>query len=655
MGIREAPIEIITLIMECLDLDDVFNLSLTCHQFGQIIRSQGLSRIALKKAQYSLEFAEAEATGDYARGLRRLVKRRCAVRSARPFHVAIMAVANEFIYTNGALCYTICHEGHEYLRISFLSGCASTELEVSTRSLLVTALPSTRKLAKYKFRPLHYAQNIMSGVYTFLKDGAPVSWLVVWHVQSKRLLSAHQLASTKGLFVRNDADHLYYGTRSGHGRDGSWRWLIRGLDLHTRSWSDKVVLHDLRGTSIGRTVCFEIIDGYFYGLSVQALAVADDNKSNSFYHAFRFRLGQHTSMTILPKSATWRRQATEGSIDNRWTQLSLSKDETSGQIYVYESRKEWLSTDSQSQRTCYKKALTFPDAEEAVTFCSPPDSEDWNSELYWELRQAENVHTGDNGSKGTIFTYNNSPIRAYNVSCNSFVDLVNDPDPNLTGSDPDTSFLRLRVRPRNNGSLLEPTQRGKSLLNGSSTSSGMLSSAGDDEGVTYWPPRKGQDSTDSRAQLLKKIMNPQSSADGIDWAADERLLIYSPKSANKGQHRGVVLISFDPGLHLYGLPKFHGGHAADLHQCASSPNASCGEAGHANCEACSVGATADVEFAHDAGLQAESILQETKYDTTSGSVVRLDPELAAIVRQSRAYYLAIQGCDGAPYGFDLTL
>jgi hypothetical protein len=48
MPILDAPIEIVTLIMECLDLDDVFSLSLTCRHFGHLIRSQSMSRIALQ-------------------------------------------------------------------------------------------------------------------------------------------------------------------------------------------------------------------------------------------------------------------------------------------------------------------------------------------------------------------------------------------------------------------------------------------------------------------------------------------------------------------------------------------------------------------------------------------------------------------------------
>jgi hypothetical protein len=48
MGFLDVPVEIIALIMECIDLDDVFSLSLTCRQFGQLVRSQTLSRVALK-------------------------------------------------------------------------------------------------------------------------------------------------------------------------------------------------------------------------------------------------------------------------------------------------------------------------------------------------------------------------------------------------------------------------------------------------------------------------------------------------------------------------------------------------------------------------------------------------------------------------------
>ncbi|EHK41067.1 uncharacterized protein TrAtP1_004473 [Trichoderma atroviride] len=85
---------------------------------------------------------------------------------------------------------------------------------------------------------------------------------------------------------------------------------------------------------------------------------ASGHPLNSFYDAFRFRLGDHSTIDILPRSALWRRGATDGPIDDRWNHLQLGQDERSGQVSIYETRREWLC--SWSQRSCYGKRLTFP-------------------------------------------------------------------------------------------------------------------------------------------------------------------------------------------------------------------------------------------------------------------------------------------------------
>jgi hypothetical protein len=558
-----------------------------------------------------------------------------------------MAVANGFTYTNGALCYTLNYEGHEFLRVLLLRGCAATEVEINTRHLLLTALPSAGKHKSYKFKPLYFAHNIMSCVYTRSKDGNSVSWLVIWNLRSKHVIDAHRLESTKGLFVRNDENHLYYGTRSGYGRDGSRRWLIRGLDLNKGSWGEKLVPEDLIGADIGRTVCFEIIDGYFYGLSSQAVIDVDENKWNSFYHAFRFRVGDDSELQILPKSAGWRRQATEGAIDNRWTYLSLSKDESSGQLYIHESRKEWLSMHSQSQRTCYKKVLVFPDTYTDGFTDPQTSSANWDSEMYSEVRRAEHLHVGDNGSRGETFAFNNSLVRAYNPSCQSFIDLVNDADPNTN-----LPCLRLRVRPNGHPPSGQEAE-GQGLLNDPSNIS-ALAAATSDEGVHYWPPRQESNQEGTVGRQLKHIINQQTPAESVDWAADERFLIYSPKSTNKSRCRALILISFDPGLHLHGLRKLHGGHADDRHQCIASQNASCGEQARVKKQTRVENATAGAEMRCETDAQASRISQPPKYAATNSLASRPGSDLATYVRQSPAFYLSIAGEDGAPRGFDMT-
>lgn len=42
------PIEIISLITELLDIDDLFNLRLSCRHFGYVFQDNGLCRLAFK-------------------------------------------------------------------------------------------------------------------------------------------------------------------------------------------------------------------------------------------------------------------------------------------------------------------------------------------------------------------------------------------------------------------------------------------------------------------------------------------------------------------------------------------------------------------------------------------------------------------------------
>ncbi|KAK3943433.1 hypothetical protein QBC46DRAFT_338686 [Diplogelasinospora grovesii] len=86
----------------------------------------------------------------------------------------------------------------------------------------------------------------------------------------------------------------------------------------------------MAGSDIGSIICFEIIDGYFYGLSNQ------------------------TSFE--------RRQNTEGVIDDRWTSVRMFKDETTGVLKVVESRKEWPAGHGSARRTYYTTEISFSGA-----------------------------------------------------------------------------------------------------------------------------------------------------------------------------------------------------------------------------------------------------------------------------------------------------
>lgn len=295
---------------------------------------------------------------DYARAFRRLIKRRQAIRTAAPFTAAIVAVAESWIYSAGVLCYL---QERTTLRVLDLHASASTETVVDVRGLLCDAEAKTCRVRprKSKLLLLHYA----AGLVTCLYRRSSQSRLVVIDVAKRRLVSMSPvLESTYKIFVRNDADYLYYGTHSEMGEDGFRRWVLMSYDIQGDNWLEhKIHLMDIVGSDIGQNICFEIIDGKFYGLSNQTSFEADELDWTSFYHCFRFSVrGPGPNNTERSdRERVWRRQHAEGPIDDRWSFLKLTKSEETGQFQVLESRKEWLNNGSTGQRSYYTTDLHF--------------------------------------------------------------------------------------------------------------------------------------------------------------------------------------------------------------------------------------------------------------------------------------------------------
>ncbi|KEY66102.1 hypothetical protein S7711_09220 [Stachybotrys chartarum IBT 7711] len=657
MNLLRMPIEIIGLITGNLSSDDIYNLSLACRALGYIIRDDGICRKALiHNANFSKECQDAKTSGSYAAGLRRLVKRRNAVKTARPFLVAVMAVCKTFMYANGALCYTV---GQDHMRILLLEGRVTTELGVDTRQLLSTAVSGKPWAGSYKFKPLHYACGLVSCVYTYTKekDGEPEHLLVLWQTETKSLVNFHRLQSTKRIFVRNNHKYLYYGTRSQDAEDGMKRWVIYGFDLSARQWlKNRSVLKHLAGDELGSNLCFEIIGDYFYGLSSVTTVAPEENKWNSFYCACRFQLGGHSQVQMLPKAASWRRRATDGAIDDRWSSLQLFEDEQTGRIYVYESRREWLPSSSQSQRNCYRKELLFP--QQQLGEKAPHDVDDdldgwgseyfspWDTQHHFETPEPENVHKGDDWSLGSTITYNNSLIRTYNPSCRCFVDLINEPP----AAKPAPQRLLLRMRPKPRDRPIQASDAVEGLLSPTCcTSCGPgIPGQAEDGGIYIWPTEDHCDESRSLFTHLQHVMNPQQPAESMDWAADERFLIYSPKATLPNQLRAVVLISFDPALHLQAVPSLYECYPCEGCKRFSSYAAPCRWGKVQEVAAC---LPSSPETSHDAGKLGSGKAMAVQ---GSGPDQAGDDKQSTWATTSRAFYLTISGLDQRPRGFDMT-
>jgi hypothetical protein len=309
--------------------------------------------------QYSNEATEAvRAGGGNARHLRRALKRHEALATASPFVVATIGFCDAYLYSKGILCYTL----DEKIRVLNLHHCGQNELVISIPSLLTHALPDIGDNSNGFFRMLYYSDYILSCTYRSTGPNS-TAWLIAFNLRTRHILVADELDSSDKIFVRHNKEYLYYGTHSEVGTDGYKKWVISGYCFRERKWFEqKIHLPDMVGSEIGSTICFELYDGYFYGLSNQTSFEVEEIDWTSFYHCVRFPLNSPCK-ELLEKTeneSMWRRQHQEGPIDDRWTHLRLIEDESLGELKIVEARKEWYLGSSKSQRTYYTTDLIFP-------------------------------------------------------------------------------------------------------------------------------------------------------------------------------------------------------------------------------------------------------------------------------------------------------
>ncbi|KAL6859681.1 hypothetical protein J3F83DRAFT_322136 [Trichoderma novae-zelandiae] len=531
-----------------------------------------LTRDTAKNAQFSPEYRHCKANDakdqaaraeDYAKALRILVKRRRAIQTARPFHVLeVSKDAVHFTYANGAVCYTTkqtspIHQHH--LRILTLKGPSAKEVSIDVLQLIeASAIMDFEESRPYRFKPLYHADGIVSCLYEQRKSPGSGRWLIIYSLKEKKILSSHSLRSTSNIFVRNNDKYLYYGTRS-ELVEGQRRWSICGFNLEESKWLPRrFILRDLVGSDIGSTICFEIFGDHLYGVSSQEVTEWEDaewgspgSPLDSFYYAFRLPLGDHSSIKVLPRPALWRRGAAEGPIDDRWNQLQLGQDEKTGQVSIFETRKEWLT--SWSRRSCYQKKLPWP------SLCKNTDGHaegkhcnGWNAVPPNETSLRDSVHRGDNGFCSSTFDFRNSPVRSYNPSCQAFVDMVS----TTTASSPAAKrlWLRVRGRPHEACPTLDSCQP-------PSSPNGVADAVNEDQHVRLWPvdqPKQDEQRNSwpdqSWNQYIDELLNPKACFDEVDSAMDESVIAYSPKTIDPPDGpRSIILVSFDPSLHFEGL------------------------------------------------------------------------------------------------------
>lgn len=455
-----------------------------------------------------------------------------------------MAFAQTWLYGNGVLCYIRDRQ----LRLLDVHHSAEHEIVVDIRTLLEEAIPASRTSRNCGFQLLHHAHGIVSCLYTHARPRA--RWLVVFRPSEGRVLTTRRLGSVHGVFVRNDSDFVYYGTKSGIGNDGFRRfrqWVLRGFDVKKGEWlPNNLHLPDTAGSEIGATICFEIINGYFCVLAIQTSFETVRTEYTSYYDFFRFPLDRpsHEHMEWPTKRNLFRRQNSEGPIDNRWTSMDIFSDELTGELKILESRKEWLAGNSSATRTYYTKTLRITERgqrQRASHWSDGAEDEDQyteNEPLAHFLtsskgtngqppgRDPSEVHTGDDGSESVMLTLRECFIRSYSPLSHTFLDLVD------TGSGPSGQRIRIRAGAR----LPQARHQGPQTDN-------------DQSGVVYWPPDARSPALDS----LRNVLNPPGYVGNVCGTWDGRSLMYATGGRDV---KALVLVSFDPGIRLTGIQAF---------------------------------------------------------------------------------------------------
>jgi hypothetical protein len=168
-------------------------------------------------------------------------------------------------------------------------------------------------------------------------------------------------------------------------------------------------------------------------------------------------------------------------------------------------------------------------------------------------RLPENTHPGNDRSTQPTFTLTKSPIRTYHISCSTFLDLVDDPDPDDWQG---TQRLRLRAGSRRLGPpLLDYNRLLRSPSDDLSTALAEMYIVPE---ISFWPPAQHPifANRDKDIDKIYRLLNPPSHLGNVEGMADERSLVYVTGGEDKPQ--ALIFIGFDPAIKLEGLTKWGG-------------------------------------------------------------------------------------------------
>ncbi|KAL8638613.1 MAG: hypothetical protein Q9228_004246 [Teloschistes exilis] len=373
LSLPSLPTEILLCITHYLNSEaDYLHFSKTHPVIARLLGDKHTIGKALKRtAKYSEEVRRV-AIGRMSPGaaMQSIYQRKNAVVAAQPVSSVILGQATTFLYRGGQCAYV---RGN-LIRVLDVHSALDTEAVIDCSLVAQQLLEVDCRQTEVEL------YNLQCGLLTILFHGllrttrAWRSWLVVidvdhYNITFDRFIFIKDLWTAEEIIVRNNEKHLCVISPFGVSANGRHReWVCKVWDVEHPILAPLLLqIPDLGIGEIGHDLVFEIFGEYLYIVSTQAPYDLDEPEWISYYNCFRLPLDNPHILT-LEKLRSWRRDHSEGPINNLWTSLSLEQDESSGDLVVIEARKEWTGSSSVQRRTWYKHVLPsrFTTSETAV-------------------------------------------------------------------------------------------------------------------------------------------------------------------------------------------------------------------------------------------------------------------------------------------------
>ncbi|KAF2452073.1 hypothetical protein P171DRAFT_18087 [Karstenula rhodostoma CBS 690.94] len=580
LKLDRLPFDVLFYITSHLGFDDIVSLAHSCKQLRTLLQENSICKKAIEaEFRYTKEARLVqEQRISYCDAFNHIQDRRHAFSDAHPFSARIIGRANDFSYRKGMLCIL---EGNT-IRVSDVHA-QGPESTIDLSLIIEGYYEGSSSSSDTKLSLLYYNDDIVT---IYVEGRGRQDNGRIYAINTKpgvsdqaRQIKMIRLEASYKLFARHTSLFLYYGTYTSVGH---YEWEVQGVSLNDRNSLPftPLQLHGFFGTDFGSTIALEIHEGYFYAVSNQTSFEVEEIDWTSFYHCMRFPVDNPKAEFLESNKKLWRRQHAEGVIHDSWTDLSLQIDESTNNLMIVEARREYQKSLSRQVRTYYiSEFISGFDSPTSSTGGLPLLEASTGPELPWGDAYIQTLDSTNNpnyappetrfnwnfhpevprgGNPGRSFILARTRHRAYNYSCTSFMDMVED---DRCCSDPSTSCLRLRIGSRRVAPLdwkyLETTT--PQLL--------TLPALPNDVAYRHCPPKMWPPSA-SRcpcSERLHRILNPPLPGGpaynrSITSTLDERSLVYMIRpgrsySPSDDNALGIiVMISFNRGP----LPPKHG-------------------------------------------------------------------------------------------------